>query len=467
MSGIPYWTCDIGAFLVSHRYPDALSDPAYRELYVRWFQFGAMLPIFRAHGSQIPRHVWAFGEAGEPVYDALTAMLRLRYALLPYIYSTAAAVTHDGDTMLRGLMMDFPDDPDARDRPQQFMFGRSLLVRVVDRPLLHSSVIRHELLPPDAVRGAAAPAAEVSYFEGADFDRLVSRRLTDDLKMSWFGDLPRELAGKPYSVRWQGRIVAPETGTYTLAVTGTGATRLVFDGAVLIDRAAPDGGRMLEQGPFGADDVSDHASTVDVRLDAGHGYDFVLEQRQSTPDVIGIWLEWITPGQRVLAEPPDRPVVDVYLPRGSEWFDVATGERFPGGVTLQVEAPLDHLPRYARAGSVIPMTPGVTRAGAPVESLDIQVFAGADGSFALYEDEGDGHAYQQGAFATVPMRWSQAEQTLTIGPRAGDYPGRVAALPITARLVDGISTRDDDTVGGPATASGVFDGTPLVLSLRR
>jgi alpha-D-xyloside xylohydrolase len=136
-------------------------------------------------------------------------------------------------------------------------------------------------------------------------------------------------------------------------------------------------------------------------------------------------------------------------------------------VTLQVEAPLDHLPRYARAGSVIPMTPGVTRAGAPVTSLDIQVFAGADGSFTLYEDQGDGHAYQEGAFATVPMRWSEAEQVLTIGPRAGDYPGRVAALPVNALLVDGIRAADDDTVGGPPTASGVFDGTPLVLSLRR
>ena len=453
LSGIPYWTCDIGAFLVGHRYPDALHDPAYRELYVRWFQFGAMLPIFRAHGSQIPRHVWAFGEPGDPVYDALAAMLRLRYALLPYIYSAAAAVTHDGDTLLRPLVLDFPDDAQARDRPEQFMFGPALLVRVVDRPLLHTVRTTYELLPPDSVRGVSAPAADVTFFEGTNFNRQVSRRLTDDLKMSWFGDLPPELAGRPYSVRWQGRIAAAESGTCTMALSGAGGVRLVLDGAVLVDATVHGGEPPL---------------TADVELIGGTLYDFTLELRQPTPDVVDIWLEWLTPTQRALGTPPEQPAVDVYLPEGSDWYDVVTAERFAGGVMVTAEAPLDHLPLYARAGAVIPTTPGVTRASARVEWLDVRVFAGADGVFVLYEDEGDGHAYQEGTFATVPLRWSEADGTLTVGPRSGTFPGVPAEMAVTATLTEGPGPAAGTGLpwaGGPA-ASGVFDGTLLVLALR-
>ena len=412
-----------------------------------------MLPIFRAHGSHIPRHVWAFGERGEPVYDALTAMLRLRYALLPYIYSTAAAVTHDGDTLLRPLMLDFPADPSARDRPEQFMFGPALLARVVDRPLLHTGRTTFELLPPEAVRGVAAPAAEVTYFEGADFERPVSRRLTDDLKMSWFGDLPAELAGRPYSVRWQGRITARESGIHTMAVSGAGDVRLVFDGAVLVEGAAGEGGPLI----------------AEVELTAATQYDFTFELRQPVPDVVDVWLEWLTPAQRALGEIPQHPVVAVYLPRGTDWYDVTTGERFTGGTTVAATAPLDHLPLYARAGAVIATTPGAVRAGDPVERLEVRVFAGADGEFTLYEDEGDGDAYQQGAFATVPLRWSEADGTLTVGPRAGTYPAMPVALEVAAILTDGPAPAAGTGLpwaGGPAVSC-VFVGTPLVLDLRR
>jgi alpha-D-xyloside xylohydrolase len=158
----------------------------------------------------------------------------------------------------------------------------------------------------------------------------------------------------------------------------------------------------------------------------------------------------------------------VYLPEGADWYDVVTGERFAGGVMVTVEAPLDHLPLYARAGTVIPTTPGVTRASARVEWLDVRVFAGADGVFVLYEDEGDGHAYQEGTFATVPLSWSEADGTLTVGPRSGTFPGVPAEVAVTATLTEGPGPAAGTGLpwAGGTAASGVFDGTLLVLALR-
>ena len=87
-----------------------VDDLGYRELYVRWFQYGAFLPMFRAHGTDTPREIWRFGNPGEPVYDTLVKYLRLRYRLIPYIYSLAGQVTHQDYTMMRALPFDFRHD---------------------------------------------------------------------------------------------------------------------------------------------------------------------------------------------------------------------------------------------------------------------------------------------------------------------------------------------------------------------
>ena len=103
VTGVPYWTTDIGAFFVQRKpdlwfwsgdYDAGVDDLGYRELFVRWFQFGAFLPMFRPHGTDTPREIWRFGEPGEPMYDALAKSLQLRYRLLPYIYSLAGWTTH-------------------------------------------------------------------------------------------------------------------------------------------------------------------------------------------------------------------------------------------------------------------------------------------------------------------------------------------------------------------------------------
>lgn len=139
-SGISYWTLDIGAFFVGQKeqwfwrgdYPEGVEDPAYRELYVRWFQFGSMLPMFRSHGTDTPREPWAFGEDLE--YDSLREAIRLRYRLMPYIYSTAAQSCRDGLPMMRAMLTAFGADPRVRGLHDCYMFGDALLVK----PVVHS-----------------------------------------------------------------------------------------------------------------------------------------------------------------------------------------------------------------------------------------------------------------------------------------------------------------------------------------
>ncbi len=120
LSGLPYWTSDIGGFM-----GDLCDSPDYRELYVRWFQFGAFCPVFRAHGTKSPREVWRFGEEAEKI---LHRYLILRYRLMPYIYSLAWQVTRYQYTIMRSLWMDFRSDRRCMEIADQYLFGGSLMV---------------------------------------------------------------------------------------------------------------------------------------------------------------------------------------------------------------------------------------------------------------------------------------------------------------------------------------------------
>lgn len=132
-SGIPYSTTDIGGFFV--HFPgcswESNDNPEYRELYTRWFWFGAFSPLFRSHGTDTPREMWSFGEPGTPWYDAQLAASRLRYALMPYLYSCGFRVYAEDDTLMRPLAMDFPDDPKVLSCEDTYLFGPSLLVHIV------------------------------------------------------------------------------------------------------------------------------------------------------------------------------------------------------------------------------------------------------------------------------------------------------------------------------------------------
>ena len=304
VTGLPYWSTDTGAFFVARRpdlwfwagdYDAGVADLGYRELYVRWFQYEVWLPILRSHGTDTPREVWRFGEPGDATYEALAAALRLRYRLLPYLYSLAGWTTQRDYTMLRALPFDFRDDPGALNVADQFMVGPAFLVCPVYHP-------------------------------------------------SWFGP----------------------------------------------------GSTPIEHGP----------------------------------------------GAR-----------DVYLPDGSAWFDFWTDERLSGGQVVAIETPLDRIPVLVRAGSIVPMGPVRQHTGeAPDAPLQVHIYPGRDAVFTLYEDEGDGYAYERGAFATVEMRWDDRARRLTIGERAGSYKGmpaertRVLTLHPVARGA-GAATESSDDLG--------------------
>ncbi len=140
MTGVPYWTCDIGGFfpsILGGAYPEGMDDPAFRELYVRWFQFGAFTPVFRSHGTGKPRELFRFKEKTPLFYKALVKTLRLRYTMLPYVYSLAWQVTHNDYTIMRGLVMDFPGDDQVYNIPDQYMFGPAFLVKPVTRNMYY------------------------------------------------------------------------------------------------------------------------------------------------------------------------------------------------------------------------------------------------------------------------------------------------------------------------------------------
>lgn len=161
MSGMPYWTLDIGGFFTvgsawqkrgcncndnpnplwfwKGKYNDGVEDKGYCELYTRWFEFGTFLPMHRSHGTDTPREIWNFGEPGTMFYDAIEKYIKLRYKLMPYIYSLAGMVTHQDYTIMRSLIFDFPNDSTAKKIGSQYMFGPSLLVCPVTKPMYYEA----------------------------------------------------------------------------------------------------------------------------------------------------------------------------------------------------------------------------------------------------------------------------------------------------------------------------------------
>ncbi len=272
LCGIPYWNSDIGGFFLWN-FKKPLENPDYRELYARWIQFGAFCPMMRSHGTDAPREIYQFGKKGDKIYDAIDKFINLRYSLLPYIYSTSHEVTADRSSMMRALMMDFAADKQALDINDEYMFGHSLLVCPVTKPM-YSKLIK----------------------EG-----------NDTLRVADFG----------------------------------------------------------------------------VIKDAS-----------------------------------------VYLPEGTEWFDFWTGEKLQGGQHADKPAPVDIMPLYVKAGSVLPLGPQVQYAAQKKwDSLEIRVYPGEDGSFMLYEDENDNYDYEKGIYSTIIFSWDDSRQELSISDRKGSFPG--------------------------------------------
>ena len=271
LSGIPYWTMDIGGFSVPPRFaakkPTKEDAEEWRELNTRWFQFGTFVPLLRAHGEAPFREMWEMGGESHAAYKTHLKFDRVRYRLLPYLYSLAGAVTQQGGTMMRPLVMDFRGDAKARDVSDEFMFGPAFLVSPV--------------------------------------------------------------------------------------------------------------------------------TTYKARSRA------------------------------------------VYLPAApGGWYDFWSGAVAAAGQTVDVPAPYESMPVHVKAGSIIPTGPELMYTDEkPADPITLWVYAGANGDFTLYEDDGLTYGYEKGAFARIPIRWNDATRTLTIGKREGTFPGMTAARTFDVVLV--------------------------------
>ena len=153
LTGNPNFNTDIGGFFCSSYNTSgpasAPRNPQFQELYVRWMQYGLFCPVFRSHGADAPREIWQFGKKGEPVYDAIEKMIRLRYRLIPYLYSTAWQVTSNNESYLRPLFSDFAADKKVWNMTDEFMFGRSILAC----PILDPQYTEEKIIRTNAMTG--------------------------------------------------------------------------------------------------------------------------------------------------------------------------------------------------------------------------------------------------------------------------------------------------------------------------
>lgn len=279
MSGTPYWTMDAGGFLVEKRFhrPDSVNLEEWREMNTRWYQYGAFLPLFRAHGQFPFREPFNIAVEGHPAYSSMLYYIRLRYRLLPYIYSLAGKVYHEDGTLLRALAMDYPRDKKVFSINDQFLFGSSLLVN---------------------------PVTEKG---------VTSRQL--------------------------------------------------------------------------------------------------------------------------------------YLPAGTTWYDFYTGKAETGGKEITASAPYERIPLYVKAGSILPLGPELQYSDEKKpEVITLWVFAGADGSFRLYEDEGTNNNYEKGQFATLAITYNDQARELTLGKQEGSFPGMLKNRSFRVMLVSPENASGYDSV---------------------
>jgi alpha-D-xyloside xylohydrolase len=157
----------------------------------------------------------------------------------------------------------------------------------------------------------------------------------------------------------------------------------------------------------------------------------------------------------------------VYLPASPEWYDFWTGASIAGAQELEAEAPLDRIPLYVRAGSIIPMGPEIEYAeqdpGGPIE---LRIYRGADGAFDLYEDSGDSYDYQRGEHSVIPIRWKDSTGVLTIGTRDGSFPGMIERRSFRVVLVG-----KGHGIGGDLTSKAdkdiAYQGREIQVSLHQ
>lgn len=219
-----------------------------------------------------------------------------------------------------------------------------------------------------------------------------------------------------------GMIETEERGRYTFFVLTDGGVRLWINGKLVIDEWNNKENTRFE---------------THLSLRAHKKYCFRLEHRQLKPNTANLKINWYPP--QTDAHPLK---INAYLPKdgvtahSSQWFDFWTGKKLSGGRHLLVRTPIDMIPLYVPAGSIIPMGPVVQYATElPAAPIEVRVYPGRNAAFKLYEDEGDTYDYEKGAYSIITFIWDQSTKTLTIGDREGEFPGMVESREFDIVLV--------------------------------
>ncbi len=450
MAGIPYWTFDIGAFVLGS-YEGVFcyggKDPAYQELYTRMFQFGAFCPIFRSHGSETPREIWEFGKFS----PSLEKFDNLRYRLMPYIYSLASQVTNNGYTIMRGLPMDFSNDKNTYSIDDQFMFGPAIMVCPVTEYMYHRPPEKSVLVTGVHFKtNDGKPGLTAKYYKDIHYKNLSLQKVDSNINIFWYSGRPGYVTDSTLAIRWEGKLIASQTGKHQFHVKCFGPKRIFLDGKELKPVYS-----------------SVEIYTEFVNLVAGKEYNFVLETENATAGALRVQLFWKTPDIFAKEQAPAVNIEKtrkVYLPAGGNWVDFWTGETQSGGNTVVSDAPIDRIPLFIKAGSIIPMGPFVQYASEkPAGPIELRIYPGADGSFTLYEDENDNYNYEKGIFATIGFKWDNAKRQLTIGKRKGTFPGIINKRIFNIILVDKNKGMDIGITAKPDKAL-VYNGDELSIS---
>jgi len=451
MAGIPYWTFDIGAFVIGSYggvFSNGGKDPAYQEFYSRMFQFGTFCPIFRSHGSETPREIWEFGEFVEP----MVKFDNLRYRLMPYIYSLAWRVTHDGYTIMRGLPMDFPGDKKTYSIDDQFMFGPSLMVCPVTEYMIHRPPEDSISISPEHFRTQdGKPGLTATYYNDVDFKEQIRQQVEPNINLFWYTGWPDFIADPTFAMRWEGKLIPTQTGPHRFHMKSFGPKRVYLDGKEL---------------PCNYFSVEFYTEPVD--LVAGKEYDFRFETSNAVAGAFRAQLYWKTPEIFAREKAPvakkdqTRPV---YLPAGVKWIDVWTGQTVRGGRRITADAPIDKIPLLVRAGSIVPMGPFIQYSSEkPADPIELRIYPGANGAFTLYEDENDNYNYEKGAYAIIAFQWDDATRQLTIEDRKGEFPGMLKERTFNVVLVNKDHGTGVEATGMPDKVVS-YEGTKQLVQL--
>ena len=308
MAGLPFWGMDQGGFCVENRYVAAQQEfdktgkenadlKEWRELQARWNQFGCFVPLYRAHGQWPLREVWNIAPADHPAYKTIVAYDKLRYRLMPYLYSMAGMVHLKDYTMMRGLVMDFNGDEKVLDIKDQWMFGSALM---------------------------ACPVGEYQKY---------SR--------------------------------------------------------------------------------------------------------------------------------------EVYLPKQKGWYDFYTGAYHAGGQTIVADAPFDKIPVFIPEGAILPIGPEMQWSDEKKpELIDLYVYAGKDGSYTLYEDEGTNYNYEKGKYAVIDFKYDDARKQVTIGARKGSFDGMLQKRRFNIILVDQKKQQGVNLAKSPKGKVVKYSGQAMTVKLK-